>query len=142
MERPPAPASLGLKTAIGAAWVVSWRVLSRLLGVISILVLARLLTPEAFGLVAIATSIVGALDAFSVLGWQDAVIRSQQYRRELLNTAFTISLVRGLVMALLVAASAPYVAAFFSDDRLVPILYLLAVLTVLEGFENVGPVEF
>lgn len=142
MEQPSAPASIGLKTAIGAAWVVSWRVLSRLLGVISIVVLARLLTPDAFGLVAIATSIVGALDAFSVLGWQDAVIRSQRYRRELLNTAFTISFVRGLAMALLVAASAPFVAAFFSDDRLEPILYLLALLTALEGFENVGPVEF
>lgn len=142
MEPTSKPASIGLKTAIGAAWILSWRALSRVLGVISIVVLSRLLTPDAFGLVAIATSIVGALDAFSVLGWQDAVIRSQHYRRELLNTAFTISVARGLVMGLLVAGAAPFVAVFFSDDRLESILYLLAVLTILEGFENVGPVEF
>ncbi len=133
---------LAKKTATGAAWIVLWRVVSRSLGVVSILVLARLLPPEAFGLVAIATSVVTALDTFSILGWQDAIIRSKEYNKRMLNSAFTICTIRGLVMGLLIAAGAPFAAQFFGEPRIESILYLLAVLTVLEGFENVGVVEF
>ncbi|MBL8697867.1 MAG: oligosaccharide flippase family protein [Alphaproteobacteria bacterium] len=142
MSEQPKRGSIGVSTAIGAAWVVSWRLLSRLLGVISIVILSRLLSPDTFGVVAIATSLIGALDAFSVIGWQDAVIRSHHYRKDLLNAAFTISAARGVLMAIVIAAAAPFAGEFFSDDRLVPILYLLAGLTALEGLENVGPVEF
>lgn len=56
---------LGRKVAAGAAWMVALRFASRLLGVASMLVLARLLTPEDFGLVALATTVAALIDIAS-----------------------------------------------------------------------------
>jgi O-antigen/teichoic acid export membrane protein len=136
------PQSIGLKTAIGAGWMLLWRMISRALGVVSILVLARLLTPGDFGLVAIATMLVGVLDALAYVAWYDAVIRADTLNRARLDTGFTINVARGLAAGAILGLSAPLVAGYFSDPRLEPILYVLAVLAVLEGAENVGMVEY
>jgi lipopolysaccharide exporter len=134
--------SIAHRTAIGASWMILWRMATRGLGLLSTLVLARILVPADFGLVAIATTYVAAFDALSVTGLQDAVIRSAQQDRQLLDTAFSLSAVRGFVNGALIAATAPLAAHYFVEPRLLPILLVLAGLAVLEGVENIGVVEF
>jgi len=134
--------SIAHRTAVGASWMILWRMATRGLGVLSTLVLARILVPADFGLVAIATTYVAAFDAMSATGLQDAVIRSGEHNRRLLDTAFSLSALRGLVNGTLIAVTAPLAAAYFAEPRLVPILFLLAGLAVLEGVENIGVVEF
>src|SRR5579863_6168139 len=68
-------ASLLRRTAVGASWMVAWRALTRLLGLVSTLVLARVLVPADFGLLAMATSFAAAVEALSQLGLQDALVR-------------------------------------------------------------------
>ena len=89
-------ASIRERTLVGAGWMILWRVATRILGFASTLVLARVLVPADFGLVAIATTYIGAFDAFSIFGLQDAIIRSPDYDRGMLDTAFTLSVLRGL----------------------------------------------
>jgi O-antigen/teichoic acid export membrane protein len=134
--------SIAHRTAIGASWMILWRMATRGLGLLSMLALARILVPADFGLVAIATAYVAAFDALSVTGLQDAVIRSARQDRQLLDTAFSLSAVRGLINGALIAASAPLAAHYFAEARLLPILLVLAGLAVLEGVENIGVVEF
>lgn len=67
--------SLGQSVASGAAWLTSGNIFSRLLGFISIIVLARFLVPEDFGLIAMAVSISALLDALSGLGFQGYLIQ-------------------------------------------------------------------
>ena len=79
--------SLTLATAKGTGWIVGWRLATRLLGVMNTLVLARLLVPADFGLVAIATSFAQAIDGFSELSADQALIRERSVDRLLYDTA-------------------------------------------------------
>ena len=134
--------SLLARTARGAAWVVSWRAATRLLGLGSTLVLVRLLRPADFGLVALATGFASAIDAFSVIGVEEALIRAETSDRAMLDTGFTLNVLRGLITAALVAALAFPAAAFFAEPVLAPMLLALAAGAAAEGAENIGVVQF
>lgn len=130
------------RTAKGAGWVVGWRMATRTLGLISTLTMARLLIPADFGLVALGTGFAQALDAFSMLGVQDAVVREKAPTPELYNTAFTMNAIRGCTTATLIEAFARPMAAFYGDPRLVNILHVLAIAMLASACENIGILEF
>ena len=134
--------SILVKTTLGAGWAIGWRILTRLLGFFSTLALARLLVPEDFGLVAIATGFSQGILAFSQLGVEEALIRHKTAERAVYDTAFTINLIRGLATAGIVAACAWPVALFFNDPRLMPVLFALAACSMVTAFGNVGTIEF
>jgi lipopolysaccharide exporter len=135
-------ASIRERTLVGAGWMILWRVATRLLGFVSTLILARVLVPADFGLVAIAMTYIAAFDAFSIFGLQDAIIRAPDHDRAMLDTAFTLSVLRGLLNTLVIAATAPIAAHFFDEPRLLPLLLVLALFPAIEGTENIGIVEF
>ena len=93
-----APASVASRTVIGATWMIAWRMATRSLGLISTLVLARLLVPSDFGLVAIATTFAAAIDSLSELGLQAALVRQPDDDPSLYDTAFTMQAIRGLAV--------------------------------------------
>ncbi|MCW2240911.1 oligosaccharide flippase family protein [Azospirillum canadense] len=130
------------KVAIGAGWMIFLRLASRGVGIVSMLVMARLLLPDDFGLVALATTIAGAVEALGMIGLQLALIRENGVNRDLYDTAFTMTVIRGVLTGLIVAASAPVVASFFADDRLTAVLFVIAAGAALQGFENIGTVAF
>lgn len=134
--------SLSRRTAIGAGWLIAFRMFTRTLGVISTLVLARVLIPADFGLVAIATTFSAAVEALSQIGVQDALLRRKEEDQSLFATAFTLQAMRGLLTGTIVALSATTVAHWFKEPRLVDVLLVLAAVCVLSGLENVGIVEF
>lgn len=130
------------RMARGASWVLAWRMATRLLGLVSTLVLARLLVPEDFGLVALAASFAFALEALLYLGVEDQIVRSRNPDRTLYDTAFTINLLRGLAVGGLVAGVTPMAASFFNEPRLAPILYALAASAIAAGAANIGTADF
>ena len=131
-----------VNTTRGAGWAIGWRLLTRVLGLANTLVLARLLVPGDFGLVAIATGFSQGILALSQLGMEDALIRHRHATRALYDTAFTINLMRGLATSAVVAALALPMAAFFSEPRLGPVLLTLAACSLVTAFDNIGTVEF
>jgi len=130
------------RTVIGAGWMILWRMATRVLGVLSTFVLARVLVPADFGLIAIATTFIGIFDAFSVFGLQDALIREGRPDRDLYDTAFTIGVIRGIANTGLVVAGASLAAEFFGDPRLAAVVLVLAILALCDGFENIAIVDF
>ncbi len=138
----PARASLSRRTAVGAGWLVAFRMFTRTLGVISTLVLARVLIPADFGLVAMATTFSAAVDSLSQIGVQDALLRRPEDDRSLFDTAFTLQVLRALVTGSIIALSSTVVAHWFNEPRLVPVLLVLAAISAANGLENVGIVEF
>ncbi|MBU6499349.1 MAG: oligosaccharide flippase family protein, partial [Rhodospirillales bacterium] len=137
-----ASGSILARTAKGAGWVIAWRMLTRTLGLISTLILVRLLLPGDFGLVMLATGFGQALGALSELGVEEAVIRVKSPTRELYDTAFTINVIRGLATCAVVAAGAWPAGIFFDDMRLVPVMVTFAAGGVIGSFENIGIVDF
>jgi O-antigen/teichoic acid export membrane protein len=142
MTVPSEPSKIGSRALTGAAWMVGFRMCSRLLGVASTLVLARLLNTADFGIVAIAFTISAALDSVSNVGVTENLVRHKQAGRDVLDTGFTIQVIKGLICGVLVAAAAPLASQWYDDPRLQNVLYVLGGAFALSGFENVGIVYF
>lgn len=138
----PGEGSILARTAFGAIWVVAWRMATRLLGLVSTLILVRLLAPEDFGLIALAAAFAMALNICLTLGVEEQIIRTPSPGRDIYDTGFTLNLLRGLVVAALVWLAAAPGAAFFDDARLEPVLLALAISAALSGLANIGVVDF
>lgn len=121
---------------------MAWRWGMRLLGLISTLILVRLIRPSDFGLIALASSFMQTIDGLATLGTEEAVIREADPAKAFYDTAFTVNLLRGASVTLCVAALAFPAAAFFGDARLGPVLLFIACLPVLDGLTNIGTVDF
>jgi O-antigen/teichoic acid export membrane protein len=142
VAKPETSAALGRRVAIGAGWMMGWRMLARLSGLASTLVLARLLVPADFGLVALAMGFAAAFDALSEIGVQDALVRHPSADRDLYHTAFTLQALRAAATAILLALAAPAAASWFNEPRLLPVLLVLAAVAALAGLDNIATVEF
>ncbi len=134
--------NVAARTAVSAGWMVAWRLVTRCLGLLSTLALARLLVPADFGLVAMATTFTAAIDSLSTLGVHDALLRRPDTGRTWYPTAFTLQAIRGILTAGVIAVGAQASSLWFNEPRLTSVLLLLAVLAFANGLENVGIVEF
>ena len=130
------------KTAKGAGWVAGFRLVTRLLGILSTLTLVRLLVPGDFGLVTLASSFAQTVDAVTNLSVHEAIIREPKPERAMYDTAFTMSLIRGLLTAGAVTIAAWPVAEFFHESRLVPVLLALAASNMVGALENIATADF
>ena len=134
--------SLLAKTAHGAGWVAGFRLLTRLLGVVSTLTLVRLLGPGDFGLVALAGGFSQMVDAVTNLSVHEAIVREPKPDRPMYDTAFTMSLMRGLLTAGVVAAAAWPIGEFFHEPRLFAVLVALAISNLIGSVENIATADF
>lgn len=133
--------SIGREMAKGAAWMVMMRLAIRGIGLISTLVLARLLVPEDFGLIALSTSILFAVEALSQFSFDIALIRDSKASRAEYDTAWTLGILRGWITGVLVVVFAIPIGEAFVEPRLPLVLCGLAVATVIEGYQNIGIVD-
>jgi lipopolysaccharide exporter len=137
-----AVSSIGRQVARGAGWMISLRMANRVLSIISFGILARLLLPEDFGLVALAGSLGGLLEIISQFSVELALIRKPQSDRRLYDSAWTVKIVRGLAVSVVLLLLAPTVAHFFAEPRIEVVVYFLAIASFIRSFENIGVVEF
>lgn len=115
------PAQFGRIALRGGLVTVGAQVVKIGVQFLSVIILARLLVPEDFGLVASVGPLVALADLFQNLGLQQAVIQRKEISQRQLNQVFWISALAGLCCALAVAALAPAVAAFYGDARMLGI---------------------
>lgn len=124
--------------AHGAAWMIAARLLDRVLGLLSTLILARLLVPADFGLIAMATTTLALLEALTSFGFDAALVRHPGARREHYDTVWTVNALLGAVIGIGLLLAAIPATWFFREPRLAPIMAVLAVIVVVRGLENVG----
>lgn len=102
-----------------------------------LIILARLLTPEDYGLVNAALIFVNFTQLFSQLGVGPALIQRPELEERHLTTGFTVFTVSGLLFGLIVAGVSPLVGAFFQMDGLIPILWVAMITFPIQGFTAV-----
>jgi len=134
--------AIGKRFVLSGFWTLGGNWLSRGLGVIKMVVLARLLSPVDFGIMGLINLSVGVLNVFSQTGVESALIQRPVVGRKELDTAWTMTIVRGLTLFLLLTAGAGLLAAYFENDALTPVLRATAPVFLLEGFVNIGTVFF
>lgn len=130
------------RVARGAAWILAGSLSARLLGAINTIVVARLLVPDDIGLVAVATITMQLLQGFSDIGVSQTVVKFRDAGRDDLNTLFTLSVLRGLVIGGLLAAAAPVMAILYDDPRMKGAFLGVAVFPVVIGLINPRFYEF
>jgi O-antigen/teichoic acid export membrane protein len=133
---------LGRKIAKGAIWMVLFKLTERGLGLVSTMILARLLAPADFGLVAMAMAFIGAIELFTAFSFDTALIQNPQASREHYDTAWTFNVLFGASAALVLVLLAPLSAGYYREPRVPPVLYCLALGLLVQGFENIGVVAF
>lgn len=119
-------------------FLLAIQVVQRSLGIISTLILARLLTPENFGIVALVTI---ALQFFEVLvdtGNQQYIIQKHRVSDEDLNTAWSVDVIIKSAIALLIIASSPAVAAYFETPELTLALSVGALALPIRALKTPG----
>ena len=97
------------------------------------LVLARILTPSDFGLVALASVTIGLVALFSDLGLGGTLIVRKHLDDRISGTIFTLMLAMGVLTATLIAATAPLAAAIFDQPDLTPVLAVLGATVLLNA---------
>src|SRR5215831_9232284 len=130
------------RMARGAAWMFSARWLDKVLGLVSTLVLARLLVPGDFGLVAIATAFIALLALLTSFSFDVALVQHHNPTREHYDTVWSIGISFGAVLAVALAVLAFPLASFYEDPRLTAVILVLAVSTFVGSLRNVGCVDF
>ena len=126
----------------GALWMIAMRWLMRIIGLISTIILARLLTPADFGIVALALIVVGLLEILSWTAVDLALIREQDPTREHYDTAWTIQIIQGIVIAYALIYLAPYASIYFDEPLINNVIQLLALRTLITSFQNIAIVDF
>ena len=131
-------ASLRHRMASGARWTISIRVVERVIGFVSTLVLARLLAPADFGVVAMGTAIQGVLSALTEFGFTKAIIRMQRPQHAHYSTAFTLNAITSALVAVALLIAIPLAQIWYDDARVAPVLATLAAMSLIGGFRNLG----
>ena len=94
---------------------------------LQIAILARLLAPADFGLMALVTAVIVFAQIFTDMGVSNAIIHHQQVSHEELSSLYWLNVVAGAVMVLLVMIVSSFVAGFYDTPALQPLLILISV---------------
>ena len=105
-----------------------------ILQIVSLMILARLLTPEDFGLVAMVTSIIGFVALFKDMGLSMATVQRAEINHAQISTLFWFNVVVGVIMALLVSGIAPIIVWFFKEPMLFGITIVSSLSFIFAGF--------
>ncbi|MDU6134717.1 oligosaccharide flippase family protein [Bradyrhizobium sp.] len=128
--------------ARGAIVLVIARLITRGLDLVTLVALGRLLSPTDFGLVAIAMSIVQILEAILELPLSLALMTLSTRTKSHFDSAFTLQLLRGLVLTGIVLAIAWPLSLVYDDHRLIWLLFALAAAPASRGLISPRTVEY
>ena len=125
--------SLKQKTFSGVRWTAFSFIIRSLLYFVQVVALARILEPADFGLIAIVMAIMAFLQMFSDAGVSSAIIHFQSITREQFSSLYWLNVSVSLCLALLVALASHWVATFFGQHALQPLLILAALTLVISS---------
>ena len=133
---PPGPAAMSLRsrTVRASIWRFGCYFAAQAIRIVANIVLAKLLFPEAFGVVALATVFMQGLRMFSEIGLGPAIVRSRRADPEFLNTAWTLQAIRGFGLCVGAIIIAWPVSLMYGEPLLLPILAAVGLTAAVDGF--------
>jgi len=131
------------RVAKSGAWVLSQNAIGRALQLLMLLILARLIGPGEIGLVGIALLTLSAMQKFTNIGLNTALIqRKEENVDSYLNTTWLLEIGRGLLILIVLVASAPLIAWVFDTARAEHLVLAIAFSPLIVGLRNPGVVYF
>lgn len=130
--------ALGKKIVSSSLLLVSVKMIQRSLGLISTLILARLLLPEDFGIVAIAAIMLQFATVLSNSGIQQYIPQKDYVDDEDLNTAWSIDVSMKFTLWMLLLFGAPLVGRFYDNAEIVAVIQVVSIVVFLRALQNPG----
>jgi len=118
------------------------RIVNRGFSLIRLIILARILSPNDFGLMGIALLTMSTLETFSQTGFQAALIQKKEDIESYLNSAWTVLILRGFALFIILYFIAPYAALFFDAPKAKSIIRVIGFAVLFRAFNNIGITYF
>lgn len=131
-----------MKIARGALWMVSLRLLIKSIGFISTFILVRILSPDDFGVMALAMTVYAGAQLLNEFGFDTVLIQNQSATDDFFHTAWTINLLFSILSALFVYLISDWVVRLYEEPRLEIVLIVLSIALIFNGMRNIGIVQF
>ncbi len=134
----PKPSGVGQFGVLlrSTAWISGTRMAVRVLGLVNTAIVARLLTPSDYGVVALGMAVWALMAAFTNFDTDAYIVRAKSVSRAEFDAAWTLNLLTGGLVAALIGLGGPWLAAFLGDQRLVPIFYIIAGVVLMASLKN------
>jgi lipopolysaccharide exporter len=130
------------KVLTGSIIMVIARLFVGLLGFISTIIVARILSPEDFGLVALAMTFVALFQLMSVLGLDSYLLSKQEVSEQDYHTVFTINLIVSIGLATLLVFGRDFVSDFYQRPEISDVILVLSLNFFINAFANIRLVKF
>jgi lipopolysaccharide exporter len=134
--------STGAKVLKGSAWIFGVKVFERTLGIVSTVILARLLQPSDYGLVAMAMSLVAVLEIFRSFNFEAALIQRPDVLAADYHTAWTLNVAMGGLLSIVCLLLARPLAEFYREPALVEVILVLALVPLVSSAYNIGLAQY
>jgi len=134
--------NLSQRTVRGGVWVFSLRIIQQSFGLARLVILARILSPNDFGLMGIVLLTMATLETFTQTGFQAALIQKKEDIRSNLDAVWTVLILRGFILFAILYFIGPYVAIFFNTPEAKPIMQVIGFSVLLQAFTNIGVIYF
>lgn len=119
-----------------------FRIASRGLSFIKIAVLARVLTPSQFGVFGVASLVLVLLEILLETGINVILIQTKKGIEDYLDSAWIVSIIRGVIISVMIIISSPFIASFFKTPDAIGILLFISIVPLVRGFINPAEVKF
>lgn len=126
----------------GVSWMTAFRVLYRAIGLVRIAIIAHLLTPLALGVFGIVSLVLAFLEIITETGINVFLIQEKDEAEGYFDTAWVLSILRGIIISLLIVIAAGPISDFFNSPASKNLLYLSALVPLIRGFINPVIVKF
>lgn len=118
-------------------WVTVSTVFQTVLQFIQIAILARLLSPEDFGVVSISTLVINFFMIFANLGFSNSIIYKQESDRNILSSIYFLSISMGIFIYILVYCFTPLLVAFYHEPRLTHVVRTGSLMFLIMFFGSI-----
>jgi len=122
----------------GTIWSVAMRWSIKGLGLISTVILARILSPGDYGIVAMAMLVVGLAEVLVDFGSDTALLRQQSINTADINSAWSLRVIQGLIVSAMLGVAAPFAGQYFNEPRVIWVVWVFAICVLAGSFSNIG----
>lgn len=126
----------------GIGWMWALRVLTRGLSFLRIAVIARILTPASFGLYGIAALVLSFVEVLTESGINILIIQDKENLNKIINTAWIISIFRGILIFIIILLTTPLIVNFFNTPNALNLILLISIVPLIRGFINPAVIKF
>lgn len=126
----------------GVSWVGAFRATTRGISFFRTILLARILSPVQFGVFGIASLAITFLEILLETGVNVVLIQKKEGINEYINTAWVVSIFRGVIISFILIVAAPLISSFFASPGTTNLIYLISLVSFIRGFINPAIVNF